>query len=51
MISACGEIDSYFFLEQVLIEPGTPQGSSLVREMRAHILQMEKKVLEGKLCT
>jgi hypothetical protein len=28
----------------VLIEPGTPEGSSLVREMRTHILQMEKKV-------
>lgn len=27
----------------VLIEPGTPQGSSIVREMRAHILHMEKK--------
>ena len=29
----------------VLIEPGTPQGSSIVREMRAHILHMEKKKL------
>jgi ribosomal protein RSM22 (predicted rRNA methylase) len=29
----------------VLIEPGTPEGSSLVREMRTHILQMEKKKL------
>ncbi len=28
----------------MLIEPGTPEGSSLVREMRTHILQMEKKV-------
>lgn len=27
----------------VLIEPGTPQGSSIMREMRAHILHMEKK--------
>lgn len=29
----------------VLIEPGTPLGSRTVREMRAHILQMEKKRL------
>jgi len=29
----------------VLIEPGTPQGSRTVREMRAHILHMEKKKL------
>lgn len=29
----------------VLIEPGTPQGSTIVREMRAHILHMEKKKL------
>eukprot|EP01018_Ginkgo_biloba_P035237 Gb_05556 [translate_table: standard] len=28
----------------VLIEPGTPQGSSIIRQIRSHILWMEKKV-------
>ncbi|KAL2641800.1 hypothetical protein R1flu_009387 [Riccia fluitans] len=29
----------------VLIEPGTPQGAATIREIRSHILQMERKKL------
>lgn len=29
---------------QVLLEPGTPQGSSIISQMRSHILWMEKRV-------
>ncbi|XP_022874322.1 uncharacterized protein LOC111393161 isoform X2 [Olea europaea var. sylvestris] len=32
-----------FYLEQVLVEPGTPQGSNIISQMRSHILWMEKR--------
>lgn len=29
---------------QVLVEPGTPEGSNIVTQMRSHILWMEQRV-------
>lgn len=31
-------------LRQVLVEPGTPQGSSIISQMHSHISWMEKRV-------
>ncbi|CAM6090184.1 unnamed protein product [Calypogeia fissa] len=44
-ISAVRQLWSFTSDILVLIEPGTPQGSANVREVRSHILQMEKKKL------
>ncbi|KAG6555233.1 hypothetical protein Mapa_003274 [Marchantia paleacea] len=42
-ISVARQLWSYTGDILVLIEPGTPQGSAIIREIRSHILQMERK--------
>ncbi|KAK4400265.1 Rsm22-cox11 tandem protein 1, mitochondrial [Sesamum angolense] len=35
--------ESQDYLVEVLVEPGTPQGSNIISQMRSHILWMEKR--------
>ena len=35
---------------QVLVEPGTPEGSNIITQMRSHILWMEQRVSHFVLC-
>ncbi|BBN01161.1 hypothetical protein MPTK1_2g05200 [Marchantia polymorpha subsp. ruderalis] len=42
-ISVARQLWSYTGDILVLIEPGTPHGSAIIREIRSHILQMERK--------
>ncbi|KAL3678042.1 hypothetical protein R1sor_020998 [Riccia sorocarpa] len=47
-ISLARQLWSYTGDILVLIEPGTPQGSSTIREIRSHILQMERKKMRKR---
>lgn len=40
---ACQKVNK-FSMEQILLEPGTPEGSNIISQMRSHILWMENRV-------